>query len=65
MQLIVNGDQIDFNKENINSLLTDLGISSDGIAVAVNETVVSKTQWSDFHLKENDQILIITATQGG
>jgi len=36
-----------------------------GLAVAVNQEVVPKSKWDDFQLKENDDILIIKATQGG
>ncbi|WP_200978475.1 sulfur carrier protein ThiS [Echinicola sp. 20G] len=36
-----------------------------GVAVAVNHEVIPKSQWDVFQLKENDNILIIKATQGG
>lgn len=36
-----------------------------GIAVAVNQTVIPKENWSTHVIQENDQIIIITATQGG
>ncbi len=36
-----------------------------GIAVAVNQQVVPRTEWINTELKENDQVLIIRATQGG
>ena len=36
-----------------------------GIAVAVNNTVISKKDWASTNLSENDKILIITAFQGG
>ncbi len=36
-----------------------------GIAIAVNQQVVPKNQWSDYQLNENDEVLIIKATQGG
>ena len=36
-----------------------------GIAVAVNESVIPKKQWSEYKIKENDTIIVITATQGG
>ena len=39
--------------------------SINGIALAVNEKVVPKTEWEKFLLKENDKIIIIKATQGG
>jgi len=36
-----------------------------GIAVAVNQTVIPKTEWQNYFLKQNDNVLIIKATQGG
>lgn len=36
-----------------------------GIAVAVNNKVISKSNWASQQLKEQDSITIITATQGG
>lgn len=36
-----------------------------GIAVAVNNMVVPKSDWSTHDLNETDDILIISATQGG
>lgn len=43
----------------------ELPEKQNGIAVAVNQTVVSKNQWATFSLSPLDDILIITATQGG
>jgi sulfur carrier protein len=36
-----------------------------GIAVAINNAVVSKTKWREYQLHSNDKIIIIRATQGG
>ncbi len=36
-----------------------------GVAVAVNDAVVTKDKWSDYQLSEEDRIEIIRATQGG
>lgn len=36
-----------------------------GIAIAVNNKVISKQNWKDVSLHEMDEILIISATQGG
>ncbi len=36
-----------------------------GVAVALNNRVVPRDRWTDTTLTENDQILIITASQGG
>ena len=39
--------------------------SQKGIAVAVNNAVIPKTEWATKTLNENDKITIICATQGG
>lgn len=36
-----------------------------GIAVAINSLVISKSNWDSHFLSETDDILIISATQGG
>jgi len=36
-----------------------------GIAIAVNNTVIPKKEWSVLQLNNQDKITIITATQGG
>lgn len=36
-----------------------------GIAVAVNQTIVTRSSWPDHLLLEHDQVMIIKATQGG
>lgn len=36
-----------------------------GIAIAVNDQVITRDNWELFQLKENDKITIIKATQGG
>ena len=36
-----------------------------GIAVAINQSVVPKSKWAEHKLITNDNILVITATQGG
>lgn len=36
-----------------------------GIAVAVNSSVIPKANWQNHFLNQNDEVLIIRATQGG
>jgi sulfur carrier protein len=38
---------------------------ADGIAIAVNETVIPRTEWAGYRLQEADRIFVIRATQGG
>ncbi len=39
--------------------------NNGGVAVALNQSVVAQKDWEEKELKNNDEIIIITATQGG
>ncbi|WP_066218127.1 sulfur carrier protein ThiS [Formosa haliotis] len=47
------------------TLMHHINPTASGMAVAVNNQVVPKTNWEQTELFENDAVLIITATQGG
>lgn len=68
MELKINQQIKQFNAEwlSVQSLL-DLEIphKQNGIAVAINNTVVPKINWNEHLVHETDEILIISATQGG
>lgn len=49
----------------LETLLEIINVSTNGIAVAINQEVVPKENWATTTLKDNDNILIIQATQGG
>jgi len=49
----------------VSSLIEKLNVQTNGIAIAVNNQVVKKTDWSLQKLQQNDVILIIKSTQGG
>ncbi len=50
----------------VSALLADLGLAGrNGIAVAVNGTVVARAGWQSRQLSEGDRVLVIEATQGG
>lgn len=42
-----------------------LKIQTNGIAIAINSSVVRKNDWAFRLLQDNDDILIIKSTQGG
>ena len=66
MKLLINSEQKDFSGKNISELVHSLQMAStNGIALAVNEKVVPRTEWDKFQLNDSDKILIIKATQGG
>ncbi|HET7819459.1 MAG TPA: sulfur carrier protein ThiS [Bacteroidia bacterium] len=66
MNIFVNSEKKEFSGKNISDLTVALNlVQVTGIALAVNEKVVAKTEWGKFCLQENDKIIIIKATQGG
>lgn len=66
MEIILNGQakQIAANCT-VGQLVSGLFPSGKGIAVAINQSVVPKYDWPIRQLSPNDQIMLITATQGG
>jgi sulfur carrier protein len=68
MELKINQQLKKFKAESLSvQSLLDLEIphKQNGIAVAINNTVVPKSNWNQQLVKETDEILIISATQGG
>ena len=67
MNVIVNNKSVELpDASGIKALLQKLNLTSpQGIAIAVNEQVVPKSDWESCVLKDNDAVLLIRATQGG
>ena len=49
----------------LQNLLAELDQVQEGIAVAINQNIVQKTNWESTSIQDGDDILIIQATQGG
>ncbi|HOF16196.1 MAG TPA: sulfur carrier protein ThiS [Bacteroidales bacterium] len=67
IQIFVNDDTIEVNANTtVLDLLTILNRKDDKfIAVAINNTIVSKTLWQSTFLENNDKVSIIQAVYGG
>lgn len=67
MTITINDEEQSLEREaTLQDLLASLELADKtGIAVAVNESVVTRTAWSDCALSESDRVTIIQATQGG
>lgn len=51
---------------NLSQLLLELNLlEKKGMAVAVNNQIVTKSNWNSFVVNKNDKITIIRAAQGG
>lgn len=53
------------DESTISFVLDQCNITLKGIAIAVNNQIVTKSLWQTTALKDRDQITIIQATQGG
>lgn len=68
MELKINNQHKQFEAKTLSvQALLDLEFPNkqNGIAFAINNSVIPKTDWANTSLSETDEILIITATQGG
>ena len=67
MEVIVNNSTTQVqNESSLSELINSLNlIEQKGIAIALNNKVVTKIKWESTTLSEKDKITIIKATQGG
>ncbi len=67
MNIIVNGQTTDIpQNSSIEDVLHHIGqMQTGGMAIAINDLVVPKSQWAKAQITEGDKILIIKASQGG
>ncbi|WP_369752617.1 sulfur carrier protein ThiS [Flavobacterium sp. WC2409] len=68
MELKINNQTKQFAADSLTvQALLDLEIpeKQNGIAIAINNTVIPKSNWNSHSIQETDIILIISATQGG
>ena len=66
MQIIINGRPFELAEEStLADMAEQLRVARNGMAVAVNCTVVPCDQWQGYRLHENDAVMIIQATLGG
>ena len=68
MRIFVNDEPRELNagEATVAALMAGSGLPSlDGVAVAVNDGVVPRSQWTGRPLNDGDRVLVIRATQGG
>ena len=68
MELKINNQTKQFATDTLTvQALLDLEIpeKQNGIALAIDNTVIPKSDWNSHLIQETDDILIISATQGG
>lgn len=66
MQLIVNGEQKNFEEDStLQTVITTLQIEDKVMAAAVNMEIVKKDDWKNYIVKENDKLELLQFVGGG
>ncbi len=66
IDITVNNEPYQFEKAvDLPVLLDQLKIPAKGIAIAINDVVVSRVNWNKTKIRDQDNILVIKAVQGG
>lgn len=64
--VLVNENPIEVEENaTLTQLLQKVNASVEGIAIAINDEIIAKNTWKSKAIKDNDNVLIIKATQGG
>lgn len=65
MKIRINNKETDVQAEAILDLAKELSLPERGVAVAVNNRMIPRTDWQQTALKDDDNIVIIKAVCGG
>lgn len=66
MKVLVNNKEVEIaEKSTIAQLIQFLQLPDKGVAIAVDNKMIPKTEWNGFILKENAHVVIIKAACGG
>ncbi len=67
MEVTINNQNYQLNEScSIEQMLTAvISTEANGIAIAVNQTIIPKSVWDTYLLNPGDQVIVIKATQGG
>ena len=67
MRILLNEDEFSLDQgETLYALVEQLAMQeAERIAIAVNDRVVSRSDWPSHKLSDNDRVLLIAPIQGG
>ncbi|MDE2966948.1 MAG: sulfur carrier protein ThiS [Chloroflexota bacterium] len=67
LHVTVNGEEISLSNEQLTEALCEFGYDPEqqGIAVAINMSVVPRSEWTQTSIADGDRIDIVGAKQGG
>lgn len=65
MNIKINNKETEVKATSLQELATELSLPEKGVAVAVNNRMVTRTDWNQTAIKEGDKVVVIKAVCGG
>lgn len=65
MKILVNNKEVETTATTLAQLVEELALPPQGVAVAVDNRVVLRTEWIRYALRESMSVVIIKAACGG
>ncbi len=65
MKIVVNAKTTDTEAHSLEALAQELGLPEKGVAMAVNNSMVPRSQWGETLLSEGASVVIVKAACGG
>ncbi len=65
MRLVINGEEKEFTATTVESLVEELGMKGDRVAVELNRDIVPRAQWAARELHAGDRLEIVHFVGGG
>lgn len=65
MNLIINGEQKQYEAADLAALIEELGMKSDRVAVELNRDIVPRAQWAQTALRDGDRLEVVHFVGGG
>lgn len=65
MRILVNGEHFDVSTSNLRDILDQLGYQLNDVVVAHNLEFVSRAQWDECVVEEDDTLDVLSAMFGG
>lgn len=65
MKITLNDIEKEIKPSSIEKFLTDIDAPLKGSALAINGVIISRVQWSEYQLQENDSLSLFQVIAGG
>jgi len=66
MKLLINGEDREFNSQlSLSSLVEQLGMKTDRVAIELNRNIVPRERWAETNLNDGDRVEIVHFVGGG